>query len=112
MAHGWRILVIDGVTSTAAHFTVLNIPQPGLSAWLAGLSQVACGALLVVGLLSTLMAGVLALLMVAAIYFVHLPHGVFTDVGGWEYPLVLVMALGMIIVFGGGRASIDGVLGR
>ena len=57
-------------------------------------------------------AGALALLMLAALYFVHLNSGLFIADGGFEYVLVLIVSLLMIVVFGSGRASIDGVLSR
>ena len=76
------------------------------------LAVVLGGALLVVGLLTTLAAGALALLMLAALYFVHLNSGLFIADGGFEYVLVLIVSLLMIVVFGSGRASIDGVLSR
>jgi len=55
-------------------------------------------------------AGALALLMGCALYFVHLGHGLFAADGGIEYPLVLLLSLLMIVIFGSGRASMDGVL--
>ena len=70
------------------------------------------GALLVVGLLTTFVAGALALLMAAAVWFVHLGNGLFAADGGVELPAVLIAALLMIVVFGAGRASLDGVLSR
>ena len=50
--------------------------------------------------------------MASALYLVHLPHGFFVSDNGIEYPLVLIVGLFMIVVFGSGRASIDGVLSR
>ena len=43
---------------------------------------------------------------------VHLNSGLFIADGGFEYVLVLIVSLLMIVVFGSGRASIDGVLSR
>ena len=51
-------------------------------------------------------------MMLFAGYFVHLPNGFFAENGGVEYPLVLAASLFMIVVFGTGRASLDGVLTR
>ena len=71
--------------------------------------------MIVVGLASVILGqgtggGALALLMGCALYFVHLGHGLFAAEGGIEYPLVLLMSLLMIVIFGSGRASMDGVL--
>lgn len=109
-AHGWRILLIDGITETTGQFSAWGIPQPALSAWIAALGQLVGGGLLIVGFLTTAIAGALALFMAAAIYFVHLDAGFFVADGGMEYPLVLIAALLVLVVFGTGRASVDGML--
>ena len=101
-----------GVAATAADFAANGVPQPQLSAYIAGIAQMLGGASLIIGLLTTFSAGALALFMVCAMYFVHGDHGFAANAGGVEYPLVLVVALLMIVVFGAGRASIDEVLSR
>lgn len=110
IAHGWDKFFITGMTETMGQFSAMGIPQPVPSAYLVGGCELIGGALLVVGLLTTLVAGALALLMALALYFVHLPHGIFVAEGGVEYTAVLVVALLVIVVFGSGRMSIDGAL--
>ncbi|QGU06776.1 Putative oxidoreductase MhqP [Corynebacterium occultum] len=117
VAHGWDKLFRTGITETTGQFSAWQVPQPKLSAYVAGIAELLGGALLTVGLLTTIVAGALALLMVAAAYFVHLDQGFFSDSGlvsggGLEYPIVLIAGLLMIVVFGSGRASVDGVLAR
>lgn len=117
IAHGWDKLVLTGIVDTTGQFSAWGVPQPQLSAYIAAIGELIGGALLVVGLLTTIVAGALSLLMVAAAYFVHLDQGFFSDSssvagGGVEYPVVLVAGLLMIVVFGSGRASVDGVLSR
>jgi len=112
VAHGWDKLMITGLTGTAGQFSDWGVPQPQLSAWLVMAVELLGGALLVVGLLTTLIAGLLALLMVAAVWLVHLDAGFFTAHGGVEYPVVMLAALIIIVVFGSGRVSLDGVLTR
>lgn len=112
VAHGWDKLIITGLTETTGQFSAWGVPQPKLSAWLVMATELLGGSLLVVGLLTTLVAGVLALLMVAAMWFVHVGEGFFTATGGVEFPLVMTAALVMIVVFGAGRASLDRVLTR
>ncbi|WP_080796903.1 DoxX family protein [Corynebacterium pacaense] len=112
VAHGWEKLFIVGITGTTGQFSAWGVPQPGLSAWICAIAELVGGGLLVVGLLTTIVAGALTLLMAAAIYFMHLDHGFFVADNGVEYPLLLVVSLIMIVVFGSGRASIDGVLSR
>ena len=62
--------------------------------------------------MTTIVAGGMAIMVLIAAYFVHLPQGFFAQDGGVEYPMVLAAALFMIVVFGTGRASLDGVLTR
>lgn len=117
VAHGWDKLFLTGITETTGQFSAWQVPQPKLSAYVAGIAELIGGALLMVGLLTTIVAGALALLMLAAAYFVHLGQGFFGDNGlvsggGVEYPIVLIAGLLMIVVFGSGRASVDGVLSR
>ncbi len=112
VAHGWDKLMITGLTGATAQFRDWGVPQPQLSAWLVMAVELLGGALLVVGLLTTLVAGLLALLIVAAVWFVHLDAGFFTVNGGVEYPVVMLAALAIIVVFGSGRVSLDGVLTR
>lgn len=112
VAHGWNIFFVEGITETTGQFSAWGVPQPGLSAWIAGLGQLIGGALLVVGLLTTIIAGALALLTACALYFVHLGLGFFAADGGIEYPAVLLASLLIIVVFGSGRASVDAALTR
>ena len=111
IAHGWQILFADGAAATAQIFAAAGVPQAQMSAWVAGVSQLVGGSMLIVGLLTTAVAGALALLVFAAAYFVHFDHGVFVTNNGFEYVLVLMASLMMIVVFGSGRASLDAVLG-
>ncbi|QMV85775.1 DoxX family protein [Corynebacterium hindlerae] len=110
IAHGWDKFFITGMVETTGQFSAFGIPQPKLSAYLVGSVELVGGALLVIGLLTTLVAGALALLVAAALYFVHLENGIFVSSNGIEYTAVLVVALLVIVVFGSGRASIDGAL--
>ena len=111
IAHGWQILFADGAAATAQIFAAAGVPQAQMSAWVVGVSQLVGGSMLIVGLLTTAVAGALALLVLAAAYFVHFDHGVFVTNNGFEYVLVLMASLMMIVVFGSGRASLDAVLG-
>ncbi|AZA11033.1 DoxX family protein [Corynebacterium gerontici] len=112
VAHGYQKFFLLGITEVTGQFSALGIPQPKLSAVLSASGELLGGALLIVGLLTTFVAGALALLMLAALYFVHMGNGFFLEDTGLEYPLVLIASLIVVIVFGSGRASIDGVLSR
>ncbi|WP_342319315.1 DoxX family protein [Corynebacterium mayonis] len=112
VARGYRGWFEVGIAGTATRLSESGVPQPKLSAYLASTVELIGGALLIIGLLSTLVASIVALLVVAAAYFVHLNHGFFVEAGGVEYPMVLAAALFMVVVFGPGRVSLDKVLTR
>lgn len=112
VAHGCDKFFFTGLGETANWFASLNIPQPKLSAMLLAGVELIAGSFLVIGLLTTLFAGILALVVIAAIYYVHMGSGFFAVDGGFEYPMVLLASLSVIVVFGPGRASLDGVLTR
>ena len=112
VAHGYNHWFEMGMAETGRQFAALGVPQPQLSAYLTGTVELIGGAFLAVGLLTTITASLLALLALAAGYFVHLDNGFFIEAGGVEYTLVLAAALFLIPVFGTGRVSLDGVLTR
>ena len=112
IAHGADKMFLSGIEKSAAQFGQWGIPQPELSAYVAAAGELISRGMLVLGLLTTFIAGMLALLAGLGLYFVHLGNGFFVSEGGVEYPLVLVISLLMIVVFGAGRASLDEVLAR
>ena len=112
VARGYRTWFDTGMAQTSRDLAAAGVPQPGLSAYLAGSVELIGGSLLIIGLLTTLVASVLALLVIAAGYFIHLSQGFFVETGGVEYPAVLAAALFIVVVFGSGRASLDKALTR
>lgn len=74
-----------------------------LAAW----SELLGGILLAVGLLTPLVAALLAVDMLVAIAKVHWPKGLFVQAGGLEYPLVMFVALAVIGLNGVQEYSVD-----
>lgn len=112
VAHGYDKAFLTGLDGTTQQFAAWGVPRAGTSATVAMAAELLGGSMLIVGLLTTIAAGGLALLMLAAMYFVHIGNGFYAVQGGVEYPLVLAVSLIVIVVFGAGRASLDGVLQR
>ncbi len=115
IAHGWKKVFIDGmngVTGTVATFERLHIPQPRISAWAAAILEMLGGAMLIVGLLTTAVAGLFVIYSALILYVVHWSNGFFVADGGMEFVMLLVVSLMMIVVFGAGRASLDKALSR
>ncbi len=112
VARGYQRWFGTGMAQTARDFAAAGVPQPQISAYVVGTVELLGGVFLLIGLLTTIVASLLALMVLAAGYFVHFDHGLFVEDGGVEYPLVLAVSLFMVVVFGSGRASLDGVLTR
>ncbi|AWB82294.1 hypothetical protein C3B44_07965 [Corynebacterium yudongzhengii] len=110
VAHGYDKIFLTGLVETTGQFSAWGVPQPQLSAYLVAGVELIGGALMVLGLLTTFVAGILLLVVAAAGYFVHLPNGLFVADNGIEFVAVLAAALLAIVVFGPGRASVDGAL--
>lgn len=108
VTHGVDRFFRTGITETSRQFAELGVPQPTLSAYLVATLETVGGCLLIIGLLTTFFAGALALLTFAAMYFEI--SGFNLDKATFEYPVVLIASLLMIVVFGAGRASLDKVL--
>lgn len=112
VAHGWDKIFLTGVPETAAQFAEMGIPQAQMTVWLVAIVEIIAGALLILGLLGPFVAGVLIVEMFAALWFVHINNGLFISDGGFEYALVMIAALSIVVTFGSGRASLDRVFTR
>ncbi len=113
IAHGYNHLFGGGrIVGTARWFESLGM-RPGLvHAWMASVTELGAGFLLVVGLLTPLAcAGVVGTMVVAWITN-HLKNGffIFRPGEGYEYVMTLTLAAVALAGFGGGRLSIDHAL--
>jgi len=70
------------------------------------------GACLIVGLFTRFFAAALAIEMLVALLFVHLPKGYAASTGGYEYVLLIGAACFFIAIRGGGPYSVDHVIGK
>jgi putative oxidoreductase len=107
---GWgKVHSLEKVTQ---FFTQLGIPAPGLNAVVVGYSELICGSLLVIGLLTRLATVPLMVSMVVAILTAKRPdlHGLFDLVGFDEFTYLVVLA--MIAIVGPGAVSLDHPLAR
>src|SRR5699024_6568088 len=84
IAHGLDIFFFPGMDDTIGQFSAGGIPQPQILAWVVAIGELAAGVILVIGLLATFAAGMLALLSAASIYLVHFSNAFFVEEGGCE----------------------------
>ncbi len=98
--------------ATAGFFSKLGI-EPALPlVYLVGTVEFFGGILIMIGLWTRPAAALVFVVMMVAVFKVHLGNGFFWTKGGYEYPLLWgIVALGL--VFGGsGRQSVDEKLGK
>lgn len=112
-AHGINHIIGGGkIAGTAGWFSSMGMKPGLLHAWLASITEVAVGVLLVVGLLTPFAAaGVLGVMLVAFVIN-HRGNGffIFRPGEGWEYVMTLAIAAIAIGTVGPGRWSLDEVV--
>lgn len=84
--------------------------MPVIVGYLVGLAQFAGGIAILLGALLRVGAVSVIIVMVGAIFLVHLPHGYDIGRGGLEYALTeMLLALGLLLA-GPGKYSLAGIL--
>lgn len=113
LAHGVNHIIGGGkIAGTARWFGSLGMNPPIVQAWLASITEVGAGALLVLGLLTPLGgAGVVGTMAVAWIIN-HRGNGffIFRPGEGWEYVMTLVLCGVLLGAIGPGEWSLDEAL--
>lgn len=113
LAHGLNHIFGGGkIAGTGRWFASLGMRPGWFHAWLASITEVVCGGLLVLGLLTPLAAAGVVGVMVVAWIINHRGNGffIFRPGEGWEYVMTLT-AVGLAIgVVGPGEWSLDELL--
>ncbi|MDQ1467866.1 MAG: putative oxidoreductase [Actinomycetota bacterium] len=110
VAHGYNHFFRGGkIAGTARWFASLGMKPGILHAWLASVTELAAGSMLVLGLLTPLAAGACAGVMFVAWITNHLKNGffIFRPGEGWEYVANLAVASLAIGALGAGEWSLD-----
>jgi len=98
---------IDGIISW---FESINIPMPALNAYLATGTEALGVVLLALGLGTRLISIPLIITMIVAIVTVHLGNGFEAGNNGFEIPLYYLIMLFTLLIYGGGKFSLDHLL--
>lgn len=102
-----------GAGAVAANIMVKNGLEPGLVwAYLSMALEIVGGICLVVGLFTRFFGAALAIEMLIALIAVHLPKGYGAGGGGYEYVLLIGAVCLLIALRGGGRYSVDRMIGK
>lgn len=103
-----------GVTGTAACFDALGLSPAYLLALIVGIVEFAGGLLLIAGAFTLIVAGLLSLVMLVAVWKVHLANGFFLNWTmaqgqghGYEFHFVLLAVLVALMFMGPGALSVD-----
>jgi putative oxidoreductase len=114
LAHGWNHVFGGGkIAGTARWFGSMGMRPPLVQAWLASVTELGSGALLLLGLLTPFAAAGVIGVMTVAWAINHRGNGffIFRPGEGWEYVMTLgIVALALAAV-GPGEWSLDDAFG-
>ncbi len=114
MAHGYNHIFGGGkIQGTAGWFASMGMKPGILHAWLASVTELGAGALLLVGLLTPLAAAGLLSVMVVAWITAHRTNGffIFKPGQGWEYVAFISFTALALGTLGAGQWSLDSAFG-
>lgn len=115
LTHGVNHIGLRGekIAGTADWFGSMGMRPALLQAWLASVTEIAAGLLLVLGLLTQLGTGALLGVMTVAFVIAHRDKGffIFNPGQGWEYVLTLGLCAILLGTLGPGAWSLDDAVG-
>jgi putative oxidoreductase len=88
------------------------VPATGSVPWIAGVLEVVCGALIAIGLFTSIASFVASGLMAAAYFIAHAPQGFFPIVNKGELAAVYCFLFLLFAARGSGPWSVDAMLAR
>jgi putative oxidoreductase len=111
--HGWRKFV-DSTTqkSVVELFHKLGLEPAGLLFWFAASLELFGGLMLAIGLFTRPVALAIAIEMLVISFDVYWPNGFFAGARGYEHTLLWGLVALAIAARGGGKQSVDGVIGK
>jgi len=102
-----------GAHAVAANIFAKNGIEPALAwAYIIMFIELVGGICLIIGLFTRFIAAALAIEMLVALLFVHLPKWYAAGGGGYEYVLLIGAVCFIIVIRGGGPYSVDRVIGK
>jgi putative oxidoreductase len=108
--HGYQIL-FGNIEGAGRFFESVGLDDGLFWAWVVGILEFGCGLLLAIGFLTRLAAGPIIVFMIVAIAIYHWPFGFNWEARGFEYPLFWAIVVFHFLVNGGGRFSLDALIG-
>lgn len=100
----------NNIGNVAAWFGSLGIPFPTLNAYMAATTELLGVVLIAIGFLTRLISIPLIIIMIVAIFTVHLGNGFSAGDNGFEIPLYYLLFLGIFLSHGAGKFSVDNII--
>jgi len=97
----------NGIDNVASWFGSMGIPFPTINAYMVASAEAAGVILLTLGFLTRAISIPLIVVMLVAIFMVHLPHGFSAVDNGFEIPFYYMLFLFIFFTNGAGKFSFD-----
>ncbi|HEX9461870.1 MAG TPA: DoxX family protein [Alphaproteobacteria bacterium] len=109
--HGWQKLFHGDIGRAAAGVAAHGLPAPLLLAYAVVFTEFFSAALLAIGLLTRFAALTIVIQMAVITFVWQWPNGYFWTDRGYEFPLLWMLLCIAIFFRGGGRYSLDRLIG-
>jgi putative oxidoreductase len=109
--HGYQIL-FGNIEGAARFFESVGFEEGLRWAYVVGVLELVCGALLALGLFTRLAAGPILVFLIVAVVIYHWDLGYNWESRGIEYPVFWALVVLHFLVRGGGPWSVDALIGR
>ena len=100
----------ENLDATSTWFHKLGIPMSDFFAFITASSEIIGVVLLFLGLFTRYISIPLMIVMLVAIFAVHIEHGFSAGNGGLEIPLYYFIFLSIFVTYGAGRFSLDSII--
>lgn len=105
LMHGLQKVTGD-VSMFSGILNSLGVPAPEIFSWIVILLEIGGGLALIIGFMTHWISKFLMILMIVAIFLVHIKNGFFGP-AGYEFPLLLLTSAVSLMITGAGRWSVD-----